>query len=75
MEKTERFGFLLSKDEKDVVVQLAEIKGGLSKAALIRLLIRSAGRENGLLNIKREKNEEEPQEENEGMKFFRDNEE
>ena len=48
MEKTERFGFWLSKDEKSVIAVLAEIEGGLSQAALIRRLIHQAAMQHGI---------------------------
>ena len=48
MEKTERFGFWLSRDEKSVIAVLAEIEGGLSQAALIRRLIHQAAVQHGI---------------------------
>ena len=42
MKKTKRFGVLLTKEESIALTQLAELEGGLSKAALIRRLIRNA---------------------------------
>ena len=46
--KTVRFGLWLTSDEKTIVVQLAEIEGGLSQAALIRRLIREAAQKHGI---------------------------
>jgi hypothetical protein len=48
MEKSERFGLVLSPTEKTAVLRLAEAEGGLSMAALVRRLIREAAREHGL---------------------------
>lgn len=48
MQKTERFGLVLTQSEKNAVTQLAEQEGGLSQAALIRCLIRKAAHERGL---------------------------
>lgn len=48
MEKTERFGLVLSPREKTAVERLAELEGGLSKAALMRRLIRREAHERGL---------------------------
>lgn len=48
MEKTERFGFVLTPAEKRVFTRLAEYEGGLSQAALVRRLIRKAAYERGL---------------------------
>ena len=50
MQKTERFGFWLSNNEKIIISQLAEIEGGLSQAALIRRLIHRAAQERGLID-------------------------
>lgn len=47
MKRTERFGLLLSSQEKTVVTRLAEHEGGLSQAALLRMLIRRAAVERG----------------------------
>jgi len=48
VQKTERFGLVLTQSEKIVVTQLAEQEGGLSQAALVRRLIRKAAFERGL---------------------------
>ena len=48
MDRTERFGLVLSPVEKRVLAQLAEVDGGLSQAATIRRLIRIEARERGL---------------------------
>ena len=48
MQKTKRFGLVLTQSEKIVVSLLAEHEGGLSQAALIRRLIRKAAHERGL---------------------------
>lgn len=48
MQKTERFSFWLSNNEKIIIAQLAEIEGGLSHAALIRRLIHQAAQDHGL---------------------------
>ena len=45
-----RFGLRLRTVEKLYLDQLAVLEGGLSKAALIRRLIRKAALENGLVN-------------------------
>ena len=48
MDKKERFGFLLTKEEKIALKRLAEIEGGLSAAALLRRLIRQAAQAQGI---------------------------
>ena len=48
MEKTERFGLVLTPQELAAVTSLAELEGGLSKAALIRRLVRDAAMDRGL---------------------------
>ena len=48
MNKTRRFGLILSLKERQALAQLADAEGGLSHAALIRRLIRNAARERGL---------------------------
>ena len=40
MKKTKRLGLILTEKEKYWVIQIAELEGGLSQAALIRRLIR-----------------------------------
>lgn len=54
MEKCERFGLTLTRDEKNVIVRLAEREGGLSQAALLRRLIRQAAQNAGLWPPKQE---------------------
>ena len=49
MDRTERFGLILSPAEKQALEQLAEVEGGLSQAATLRHLLRRAARERGLL--------------------------
>ena len=49
MDRTERFGMVLSATEKQVLQLLAEGEGGLSQAALLRHLLRQAARDRGLL--------------------------
>jgi len=46
--RKERFGLVLSEGEKTAIQRLAEIEGGLSRAALVRRLIRQAAKERGL---------------------------
>ena len=48
MDRTERFGLVLSPTEKWVLAQLAEAEGGLSQAATLRYLLRRAAREHDL---------------------------
>lgn len=48
MEKTLRFGLVLTPLEKMAIVKLAEVEGGLSQAALVRRLIRKAAIEHGI---------------------------
>lgn len=48
MKRTIRFTFLLSEEERDTVKSLAEFHGGLSDAALIRLIIREAAKRQNL---------------------------
>ncbi|MBI5034075.1 MAG: hypothetical protein HZB51_26435 [Chloroflexi bacterium] len=48
MNRKVRFGFVLTKDEKNALVRLAELEGGLSEAAMLRRLIRRAAKEQGL---------------------------
>lgn len=48
MNKTLRFGFTLTPHEREAMSRLAEVEGGLSHAALIRLLIRQAAKTQGL---------------------------
>lgn len=48
MAKNFRFGFVLSMDEKKAIEKLAVLEGGLTKAALIRRLIRQAAHQKGI---------------------------
>lgn len=48
MKKSLRFGLVISPKEKAAVERLAEVEGGLSQAALIRLLVRKAAHLRGL---------------------------
>jgi hypothetical protein len=48
MKRTQRLGLVLSPEEKRAAERLAERRGGLSVAALIRLLIRREARVEGL---------------------------
>lgn len=48
MQRTERFSLVLSPKEKKAVSKLAEREGGLSQAALVRILIHRAAHEHGL---------------------------
>ena len=48
MNKSQRFGLVLSPAEKRALARLAEDDGGLSKAATVRRLIRREARQRGL---------------------------
>lgn len=48
MYKTERFGMILTPDEKRTLEALAEDAGGLTMAATVRRLIRKEGHRLGL---------------------------
>ena len=48
MNRQIRFGLLLRPDEKHALSRLAEVEGGLSRAATLRRLIRKAAHEKGL---------------------------
>ena len=48
MERTEKFGMVLSPAEKSAGERLAELEGGLSLAALVRRLIRTEAHQRGL---------------------------
>jgi len=48
MKKKERFGFLLTREEKIALKRLAEREGGLSAAALLRRLIRQTAQKQGV---------------------------
>jgi transposase len=48
MDKSERFGFVLTPTEKRILGRLAEMYGGLSKAATLRRLIRQEAKNHGL---------------------------
>lgn len=63
--KTKRIGLIVTEEEKNWVIQLAEIEGGLSQASLVRRLIHKAAIQyslNTLSNIKsiEEKDNEQP---------------
>ncbi len=49
MRKDKRVGLWLTDEEKNVLVRLAEIEGGLSRAALIRRLIHQSAKEHHLV--------------------------
>ena len=68
MEKTERFGFWLSSDERLMLSCLAKFEGGLSQAALIRRLIRKAASDHGFNLIGLTKASD--LNENNSMKYF-----
>ena len=48
MERAIRFGLLLSRDEKQTLIRLAESEGGLSRGAMVRHLILAEARRRGL---------------------------
>ena len=48
MNKSERFGLVLSATEKEALERLAEVEGGLSYAATLRRLVRKAAQRYGL---------------------------
>ena len=48
MYRTKRLALVLTPAEKTAVVELAEVEGGLSQAALVRRLIRNAAQERGI---------------------------
>jgi hypothetical protein len=48
VQKKERVGLILTIAEKNMLIRLTEIEGGLSQAALIRRLIRKAAIEQGI---------------------------
>lgn len=48
MDKTERFGLVLTPAERAAVVKIADSEGGLSQAAVIRRLIRHEAQRNGV---------------------------
>lgn len=57
MVRSKRLGIILSIEEKELLVALAKLEGGLSLAALIRFLIYKAAISNGLISkYKSEKN-------------------
>jgi hypothetical protein len=49
MRKNKRIGLWLTDEEKILVARLAEIEGGLSRAALIRRLIHQSAKEHNLI--------------------------
>jgi hypothetical protein len=51
MNKTERLGLTVTKREKDLVVELVGLAGGLSKAALMRKLIRDEAQSQKLIDL------------------------
>lgn len=51
--RRERFGLVLLDREKRALERLAEAEGGLSQAALLRLLVRRAAKERGLWRTER----------------------
>ena len=71
MNKMERFGFLLTKDEKQMMAILAEIEGGLSQAALIRRLVREAAQKHNILPVKINEILENPMEVSDGRSASR----
>ena len=48
MQKTKRFSLVITTSENEAISFLADLEGGLSKAALIRRLIRKAAKENNV---------------------------
>ena len=62
MNRQHRFGLLLSAAEKQVLQRLAEMEGGLSQAAMLRRLIREAGRERGFWPPKQSQGDQQAQE-------------
>ena len=67
MSRDLRFGLVLSEEEKNALVQLAELAGGFSQAAFLRSLIRDAARKEGIwprpiqrVELKRNKGEWKP---------------
>ena len=48
MERPIRFGLLLSTSEEQALARLASFEGGMSKAAMVRNLIRREARDRGL---------------------------
>jgi hypothetical protein len=48
MERPIRFGLLLSTSEERALARLASFEGGMSKAAMVRNLIRREARDRGL---------------------------
>jgi hypothetical protein len=50
--RSERFGMVLTPDEKHALNKLAEAEGGLSRAATVRRLIRKEAQQLGLWPFK-----------------------
>ena len=48
MLKTKRIGLIVTEQEKNWVVQLARLEGGLTQASLLRRLIYQAAQQKGL---------------------------
>ena len=51
MDKTERFGLVLTPDERAAIARLADSDGGLSMAAAIRRLIRHEAQRRNLWSV------------------------
>jgi len=62
MKRHIRFEFLLSPDERHALHRLAEMEGGLSQAALVRLLIRQAAQERGMWPAKQQQTDQQKKE-------------
>ena len=50
MLKRKRIGLIVTEEEKNFVIQMARIEGGLSQSSLIRRLIHKAAEQQGLSN-------------------------
>jgi len=48
MNRVFRYGLFLSKKERDILAELAQLEGGLSKAAVLRRLIHQAAEARGV---------------------------
>lgn len=59
MQRNVRFGLILSSLERQAVERLAEMEGGLSKAAIVRRLIREAAKQRGLWTAEKQRTREE----------------
>ena len=51
MLKRKRIGLIVTEEEKNFVIQMARIEGGLSQSSLIRRLIHKAAEQQGLSNL------------------------